>query len=49
MKANIERKDPLGLIDCGFFHIIDGRIKTQRVYWDKLSFLREHKLPFPTE
>jgi len=45
----LEWKDPLGLRGCGFFHVIDGKIKFQRGYWDKLSFLRQHKLPIPTE
>lgn len=43
----LEWKDPLGLRGCGFFHIIDGKIKFQRGYWDKLSFLRMHGLPLP--
>ncbi|MEL6867560.1 MAG: nuclear transport factor 2 family protein [Bacteroidota bacterium] len=43
----LEWKDPLGLRGCGFFHIIDGKIKLQRGYWDKLSFLRIHELPIP--
>ncbi len=47
--AILEWKDPLGLRGCGFFHIIDGKIKLQRGYWDKLSFLRQHKLPLPTK
>ena len=38
----LEWKDPSGLRGCGFFHIIDGRIKFQRGYWDKLSFLRQN-------
>ncbi len=45
----LEWKDPLGLRGCGFFQISDGKIKFQRGYWDKLSFLRQHKLPIPTE
>ncbi len=45
----LEWKDPLGLRGCGFFHIIDGKIKFQRGYWDKLSFLRQHHLPIPSE
>lgn len=45
----LEWKDPLGLRGCGFFQIVNGKIKFQRGYWDKLSFLRQHKLPFPTE
>lgn len=45
----LEWKDPLGLRGCGFFHVIDGKIKIQRGYWDKLSFLRQHHLPLPTE
>ncbi len=47
--AILEWKDPLGLRGCGFFQIIDGKIKFQRGYWDKLSFLRMHNLPIPTE
>jgi hypothetical protein len=45
----LEWKDPLGLRGCGFFHVIDGKIIFQRGYWDKLSFLRQHKLPMPIE
>ncbi len=45
----LEWKDPLGLRGCGFFQIVDGKIKFQRGYWDKLSFLRQHHLPIPTE
>ncbi|MGE0079458.1 MAG: nuclear transport factor 2 family protein [Bacteroidales bacterium] len=45
----LEWKDPLGLRGCGFFHIIDGKIKFQRGYWDKLSFLQQHHLPIPLE
>ena len=47
--AILEWKDPLGLRGCGFFHIVNGKIKLQRGYWDKLSFLRQHKLPIPTK
>ena len=47
--AILEWKDPLGLRGCGFFHIIDGKIKFQRGYWDKLSFLRQHNMPIPQE
>jgi len=47
--AILEWKDPLGLRGCGFFHVLEGKIKLQRGYWDKLSFLRQHKLPIPTE
>jgi len=43
----LEWKDPLGLRGCGFFHIKAGKIKFQRGYWDKLSFLRMHHLPIP--
>ena len=37
--AILEWKDPLGLRGCGFFNVIDGKIKFQRGYWDKLSYL----------
>ncbi len=45
----LEWRDPLGLRGCGFFHVVEGKIKFQRGYWDKLSFLRQHHLPLPTE
>ncbi|WP_299708712.1 nuclear transport factor 2 family protein [uncultured Pontibacter sp.] len=45
----LEWKDPLGLRGCGFFYVVGGKIKLQRGYWDKLSFLRQHNLPIPTE
>jgi ketosteroid isomerase-like protein len=47
--AILEWRDPLGLRGCGFFHVQDGTIRFQRGYWDKLSFLRQHGLPLPTE
>jgi hypothetical protein len=47
--AILEWRDPLGLRGCGFFHVVAGRIVFQRGYWDKLSFLRQHHLPIPTE
>lgn len=40
--AMLEWRDPLGLRGCGFFHVVDGRIRLQRGYWDKLSFERLH-------
>lgn len=43
----LEWKDPLGLRGCGFFHIVQNKIKFQRGYWDKLSFLKMHDLPIP--
>lgn len=45
----LEWKDPLGLRGCGFFHVVDGKIKFQRGYWDRLSFLQIHNLPLPKE
>ncbi len=45
--AILEWKDPLGLRGCGFFHVQQGKIVFQRGYWDKLSFLRMHKMPIP--
>ena len=41
----LEWKDPLGLRGCGFFRIEEGKIRFQRGYWDRLSFLRLHNLP----
>jgi limonene-1,2-epoxide hydrolase len=46
--AILEWKDPLGLRGCGFFHVVDGKIKFQRGYWDKLSFLKLYNLPIPS-
>lgn len=46
--AILEWRDPLGLRGCGFFHVVEGRIRFQRGYWDRLSFLRQHGLPLPT-
>jgi hypothetical protein len=40
--AIMEWKDPNGLRGCGFFHVVEGKIKLQRGYWDKLSFLKLH-------
>ena len=45
--AILEWKDPLEMRGCGFFHVVDGKIKLQRGYWDKLTFLRLHNLPMP--
>lgn len=47
--AILEWRDPLGFRGCGLFHVVDGEIRFQRGYWDKLSFLRLHGLPLPTE
>jgi limonene-1,2-epoxide hydrolase len=47
--AILEWRDPLGLRGCGFFHVVDGKIRYQRGYWDKLSFLRAQGLPLPRE
>jgi limonene-1,2-epoxide hydrolase len=47
--ASLEWRDPLGLRGCGFFQVLDGEIRFQRGYWDKLSFLRQHGLPLPSE
>lgn len=45
--AILEWRDPLGLRGCGFFQVRSGQIVFQRGYWDKLSFLRLHRLPLP--
>jgi ketosteroid isomerase-like protein len=43
--AALEKRNPLGLRGCGFFTVRDGRIASQRGYWDKLTFLKMHGLP----
>ena len=45
--AILEWRDSLGLRGCGFFQVVEGKIVFQRGYWDKLSFLKQHSLPFP--
>ena len=47
--AILEWRDPHGLRGCGFFHVQDSLIQFQRGYWDKLSLLRLHNLPSPSE
>lgn len=36
---------PYTLCGCGFFHIIDGKIKFQRGYWDKHTWFSQVGLP----
>jgi hypothetical protein len=43
--AILEWRDPLGLRGCGFFRVENDKIVFQRGYWDRLSFLRAHRLP----
>ncbi len=43
--AIMEWQDPKGFRGCGFFHVVDGKIKFQRGYMDKLSFLKLNGLP----
>jgi hypothetical protein len=47
--VHFRMKDPLGLRGCGFFQVVDDKIKFQRGYWDKLTFLRQHNLPIPAD
>jgi hypothetical protein len=47
--AILEWKDPLGLRGCGFFYFVENKIKFQRGYWDKLTFLRLHGLAIPPD
>ncbi|MBD2434918.1 MULTISPECIES: nuclear transport factor 2 family protein [Fischerella] len=30
---------------CGFFHVVDGKIRFQRGYWDKLTWFKQVGLP----
>ena len=46
--VTMEWTDSIEMKGCGFFHVIDGKIKLQRGYWDKLSFLKLHDLPIPS-
>jgi limonene-1,2-epoxide hydrolase len=45
----LEWKDPNGLRGCGFFHIVDGKIRFQRGYFDQLTFFRQQGIPVPDE
>ena len=45
----LEWKDPKGLRGCGFFHIVDGKIRMQRGYFDQLSFFRQQGIPVPDD
>lgn len=36
---------PYKLRGCGFFHVIDGKIKTQRGYFDKATWFAQVGLP----
>jgi limonene-1,2-epoxide hydrolase len=45
--AILEWRDPLGLRGCGFFHVPNGKIVSQRGYFDQLTFFREQGLPVP--
>lgn len=45
----LEWKEPKGFRGCEVFHIVDGKIKLQRGYYDTLSFLKEHSLPLPND
>ncbi len=47
--AILEWSDPLGLRGCGFFRIEGDKIKFQRGYFDRLSFLRQQGLALPTK
>jgi limonene-1,2-epoxide hydrolase len=44
--AILEWRDPQGLRGCGFFEVVDGRIRFQRGYWDQMTFDRQQGLPF---
>lgn len=43
--AVLEWEDPKGFQGCGFFHVIDGQIQTQRGYWDRLTFNKLYNIP----
>jgi limonene-1,2-epoxide hydrolase len=47
--AVLEWRDPRGLRGCGFFNVVDGRIRFQRGYWDQLSFQRQQSRAIPEE
>jgi steroid delta-isomerase-like uncharacterized protein len=30
---------------CGFFHVVDGKIKYQRGYWDRATWFKQLRIP----
>jgi limonene-1,2-epoxide hydrolase len=30
---------------CGFFHVVDGKIKYQRGYWDRATWFKQLDIP----
>jgi hypothetical protein len=49
VRAMFEWRDPGGLRGCGFFNVVEGRIRFQRGDWDRLSFLRQQGRAIPGE
>ena len=45
--AILEWRDPLGLRGCGFFHVVNDKILSQRGYFDQLTFFKIQNLPIP--
>lgn len=43
--AVLEWRDPKDFRGCGFFQIVDGKILTQRGYWDRYSFGKLYNVP----
>lgn len=43
----LEWRDKVGLLGVNIYEIVDGRIRSQRNYFDQLSFLRLNGLPLP--
>jgi limonene-1,2-epoxide hydrolase len=44
--AVLEWRDPKKFRGCGFFEMENNLIKTQRGYWDKLTFYKLYNIPF---
>ena len=42
MRPNGKRFDLRG---CGFFHVVDGKIKYQRGYWDRATWFKQLGIP----
>jgi len=47
--AVLEWRETKGFQGCGFFEIQNGLIKTQRGYWDKLTYYKLYNIPFEKE
>lgn len=44
-KGDLTNGKPYKLQGCGFFHVLDGKIRFQRGYWDKATWFEQVGIP----